>query len=521
MTVDVSRLGDAEYVAGIYRARQLQDAAAYGLGIRLDKNRDATVMGYGDWSAVARPDMRWDYPHFVFMQDRLDQVTDGDLRRVLFQVSVRHGKTECNTIGYASYRLERDPRTRILVATYGADQARTLSRAIRKIAGRRGVGIAKDRDAAGHWETEAGGGLKAVGVGTGVASVNADLVIIDDPIGSRADAESITVRDKVWDWISDDILARCEPHTAVLFSMPRWHVDDPAGRIQDRQEGRWEIVDLPGIAETEDPLGRKEGELLWPELRPQSWMDTRLAESGPYGFASLVQGRPTLRSGGQFERAWFKTDYTEIPKGSTMLWVRHWDMAGTEGGGAYTCGLLMGIRVTDGKVFIKHVARGQWGAANRNEQIKATAQNDALKFGTGVPGNGEIKPNKLAVLYRGEQEPGSGGKDQAKAFVRLLAGYRVEVKPSTGDKFTRADPLAGAAKNGDIHVLPGTWREAFLDEMGGAGPGAKYLDQMDAASGAYNRLMEIYDARKGVAMDGMTLDILDDDLTQPGVWSFD
>ncbi len=233
MSIDTDRLGDAEYVEGIYWTRQLQNAAAYGLRVGVGKAQEweAATMKYGEWLAVARPDMRWDYSHFKFMQKHLDEVTDGNLKRVLFQVSVRHGKTENNTIGYASYRIERDPRTRILLATYGADQARNLSRAVRDIVGRRGIEISKDRDSASHWVTMAGGGIRAVGAGTGVASLNADLIIIDDPIGSRADAESIRVRDRTWDWINDDILARCEPHTSVLFSMPRWHVDDPAGRI--------------------------------------------------------------------------------------------------------------------------------------------------------------------------------------------------------------------------------------------------------------------------------------------------
>src|SRR5690606_27799432 len=109
---------------------------------------------------------------------------------------------------------------------YNQRQAEKFSREIRKLARARGIALSKDRDTAGEWETAAGGGVRAVGAGAGVAGVNADLILIDDPIGSRDEAESAAHRDRVWDWITSDLLARAEPHTAVLFTMSRWHQDD-------------------------------------------------------------------------------------------------------------------------------------------------------------------------------------------------------------------------------------------------------------------------------------------------------
>lgn len=470
------------------------------------ERRGMVAPDFGGWQCRTRPEFDWTSPHFGYMQDHLDRVTAGELRRVLFQVSVRHGKTENNTIGYGAYRICLEPSTRILLGTYSEKQAHKLSRQIRRIVTENGVTLTKEAD--GEWETAEGGGLRAVGAGSGVASVNADLIIIDDPIGSRADAESQAHRDGTWDWITSDILARCEPHTGVLFSMPRWHVDDPAGRMQERQAGRWTVVDLPGLAEEGDPLGREPGDLLWPEYRPRSWMQDMEAELGPYGFASLVQGRPTPRGGGMFERGWFDI-IDDVPTGGHDIFrVRYWDKAGTEGDGAYTVGLLMGVRVPDGLVWIEDVKRGRWAAGDREAEIRSTAENDALRYAV------QGEPNRLAVLYMVEQEPGSGGKDSAEATRRNLAGYRVETETATGDKFVRADPLAGGAKSGSVKLIRGPWNEAFLNEMEHAGPGAKYLDQMDAGSGAYNRLMKMFDTR--LQMAGVSLGVPDEPDWTPG-----
>jgi predicted phage terminase large subunit-like protein len=230
----------------------------------------------------------------------------------------------------------------------------------------------------------------------------------------------------------------------------------------------------------------EDGELLWPSRFPKEEVDRiETYDLGAHGTAGQHQQLPTARSGGQFERQWFPV-VDSVPRGSVMvLRVRYWDKAGTAGGGAYTTGLLMGLR-NDGLCYVEDVIRGQWAAADRERIIRETAEMDAMRYG--VYTGGELEPNRFEVLYMVEQEPGSGGKDSAEATVRNLAGFRIETERPTGDKFTRADPLAGAAKNGDVLLVRGAWNEAFLREMEAAGPGAAYLDQMDTASGAYNRL---------------------------------
>jgi predicted phage terminase large subunit-like protein len=432
---------------------------------------------YGMWLAHARPQFRWDYRHFLSMQAVLDRVTAGELRRVFFQVAIRHGKTEHNTIGYSAYRLEHQPATRILLGSYSEKQAQKFSREIRRLVRSRGVELSRDRDTAGEWETAAGGGVRAVGAGAGVASVNADVILIDDPIGSRDDAESLATRDQVWDWLTNDILARCEPHTAVLWTMSRWHQDDPAGRMHDQQAGRWHVLDLPGRAEPGDALGRSDGEPLWPELRGEAWLDEKRAELGEYGFASLVQGRPRPREGGMFKWAWWQL-LAAIPASGPLL--RYWDLAGTDARGGdhdpdYTAGALL-CRMPDLRTAIVDVARFRKSVMARDVELERLARADRQAFGP-------------RVRWWIETEAGIAGEDRTAQLVRRLqaVGMPVHTEHPTGKKILRAEPLASAAEAGNVVLCPGEWRDPFRAEAADF-PTGRHDDQVDAAAGAFTKL---------------------------------
>ncbi len=98
-----------------------------------------------------------------------------------------------------------------------------------------------------------GGGLRAVGVGSGVTGFGANLIIIDDPVKSRAEAESQTYRDNLYNWFNDDIYTRLEPDGSIVLIQTRWHEDDLAGRLlrESQEEGaeKWEVISLPAVAE--------------------------------------------------------------------------------------------------------------------------------------------------------------------------------------------------------------------------------------------------------------------------------
>src|SRR5206468_3028498 len=103
-----------------------------------------------------------------------------------------------------------------------------------------------------EWETGLGGGVRAVGVGGGITGFGANLVIIDDPVRSRAEAESKTYREKIYDWFNDDLYTRLEPNASIILIQTRWHEDDLAGRLlKEAEDGgeHWDVISLPALSE--------------------------------------------------------------------------------------------------------------------------------------------------------------------------------------------------------------------------------------------------------------------------------
>ena len=432
--------------------------------------RARIVQPFGAWLADHRRDHTWSAHHFVAMQGVLDDMTAGRIRRAYFQIPIRHGKTEHNTISYAAYRLHQHPATRILVCSYNDKRAQKFSREIRRLTKALGVAISTDRDTAGEWETAAGGGVQAVGAGAGVASVNADLILIDDPIGSRDDAESQAKRDQVWDWLTNDILARCEPTTAVIMTMSRWHSDDPAGRLLDQQRARWTVLDMP--AEDAD------GTPLWPELRGADWLQEKREELGAYGFASLLMGRPRPREGGMFKWNWWQM-LDVVPATGAM--VRYWDLAGTEPKGRghdpdYSAGVLV-CRMPDLRTAIVDVTRFRKSIAARDAELESLCVADLQRY----PGR---------VRWWIETEAGIAGEERTATIVRRLQsrGMSVSTEHPTGKKIHRAEPLASKAEAGNVVLCRGDWNDAFRSEAADF-PNGKHDDQIDAAAGADSKLI--------------------------------
>jgi len=79
----------------------------------------------------------------------------------------------------------------------------------------------------------------SVGIGGAITGRGADILIIDDPIKNREEAESKTIRDKHWNWYTSTAYTRLEKDAAVVLILTRWNIDDLAGRLLKKQEEEW------------------------------------------------------------------------------------------------------------------------------------------------------------------------------------------------------------------------------------------------------------------------------------------
>ena len=261
--------------------------------------------------------------------------------------------------------------------------------------------------------------------------------------------------------------------------MTRWHEDDLVGRLlalaeSDPSADQWTVVSLPAIAE--EPLAeydqREVGEALWSNRFSLDELGKTRVSLGSYDWNSLYQQRPAPPEGGMFKRHWFEIVGVAPRK---CRRVRYWDKAGTSGDGAYSCGVLIG-EDANGQFYIEDVTRGQWSALERENVIEQTAQMDSTRMG--------------GVVTWHEQEPGSGGKESAQATTRRLAGHVVHSETVTGDKETRAMPFAAQCEAENVKLVKGEWNTAYLAELTSF-PFGKYKDQVDASSGAFNKLARV------------------------------
>lgn len=283
------------------------------------RHSDGSPIGIKRYCELVTPAWNWEWAHLTHIDQFLDRVASGEIKRLIIECPPRVGKTEKVNVRFPAYLLELDPSQPFMIGGYNDKFARRLSRKVKKqVTGR--VPLSRDRTAADDWETEAGGGIRAAGVGVGIAGLPAKGIFIDDPVKNHADAYSQAHRDKVWDWWIEDVYTRLEPDGFVIVTMARRHEDDLVGRLiaadanedsdapEDQEESeKWVVVRLTSLAEADgDPLGRAEGEALCPERFPAKKLRRMRRKMGEAAFSSLHQQRPAPASGLVFKSDWFR-----------------------------------------------------------------------------------------------------------------------------------------------------------------------------------------------------------------------
>jgi predicted phage terminase large subunit-like protein len=303
-----------------------------------------------------------------------------------------------------------------------------------------------------------------------ITGLQLDLGVIDDPVKGRQQVSSRAMRDRTWDWFTDDFLSRFSNRAGLLVIMTRWHIEDLLGRALEKFADI-KVLRYPAIAEGNEPHRRK-GEALFPELKPLDFLLSQKCAVTQASWESLYQQNPILVGGGELPIEKLKV-LLSLNRSNILGSVRYWDKGGSDDDeAAFTAGCLM-HRLLDGRYVIEHMARGRWSALDRESWIKACADADS-------------KTCKSIEVWI-EQEPGSGGKESAENTIRNLAGKRVHADKVTGSKRVRAEPFAAQVQAGNVFLIAGPWVRDFYDECE-AWPNGRYKDQVDAAAGAFNRL---------------------------------
>lgn len=165
--------------------------------------------------------------------------------------------------------------------------------------------------------------------------------------------------------------------------------------------------------------------------------------------------------------------FLEAVPDDVISWARGWDLAATsedeDGDPAYTAGVLIGKR-RNGRYVVANVTNVRLDADDVRKHIKSTCTMDKQKY--------------KRVVERLPQDPGQAGKDQAKSYIKMLAGFVVKAIPETGSKETRAEPFAAQWQAGNVDLVMGEWNEMYLTQLESF-PESKFKDMVDASSSAF------------------------------------
>ena len=418
-------------------------------------------------------------PHLERLAAVLERVERGECKRLIVTMPPRHGKSELISIRFPCWYLGRHPTCRVVQAGYAESISLVHSRQARDIfvyspfqvlfpevrhrperAGQEAVAI--PRQAAHEWGANQGGSYYAVGIGGSLTGRGFDLGIIDDPIKDAEEAESETIREKVWEWYRTVFRTRAQPGAAIILVMTRWHQDDLVGKLL-KLEGtgpeadKWEILHLLAINEA--------GEALWPERYPLEELQEIRASIGSKAFAALYQGNPEQAGGNIFRRDWWQT-YRDLPAFELIL--QSWDTAFKE------------KEQNDFSVCTT------WGVAQKGYYLidvwRQRAAFPALLSACKALAD-KHKPHRILI------EDKASGQSLLQTLRQETKLPILPFKPDS-DKVVRANAVTGVIEAGRV-FLPehASWLHDFVEELS-AFPNGAFDDQVDSLTQVLNYLRQ-------------------------------
>lgn len=313
--------------------------------------------------------------HLTLIGEELAALERGDsFDRLLLNTPPRVGKTRLAVEWFVFWWLIKHPTHRIIIASYDDSLAQRAGKHIRALIAKHGAtyGLVLERGsaAAKDWSVTSGGGVRSVGIGSGITGHDGDLLLVDDPTKSRAEAESVRRRDGIWDWWSSELSTRAVPGTRIVMVQTPWHPDDlrvrvvkQEGRIENG--GRWREVIMAALAEDpKDPLGRSPGEPLpHPRIadgdtnRLTKWWERIRSSIAARDWRALYQCDPKAPEGALLkadllrERRCFEHDSCSTPQRIGVA-------VDPSGGGRDTAGVIGGYLGENGKCHFTHDLSG-------------------------------------------------------------------------------------------------------------------------------------------------------------------
>jgi predicted phage terminase large subunit-like protein len=417
--------------------------------------------------------------HHDLVLDVCQDMAFGKHKRVMIFGPPGMAKSTYASVVFPTWFMGKFPRSSIIGASYASDLAKKFGRKCRFVARSERysqlfqTALRADTTAVDDWALDNASDYMAGGFLSGITGNRADGVVMDDPIKGRAEADSDTIRDKVYNTYIDDIRTRLKPRAWQLLIMTRWHEDDLAGRIlpesyagetgliRCRDGFDWYVICLPAEAGANDPLGRAPGEMLWSDWFIADELRV-IKANNPRTWSSLYQQRPAPEEGSFFKREWFKY-YSKLPEGCRFYGAS--DYAVTADGGDYTVHIVVAVD-KEGNIYVEDLWREQTESDQWIEALLDLIQkHKPLKW---AEEQGQIIKSVGPFLTRRMRE--------RKAFCAR------EQFTSATDKPTRARSIQARWSQGMVYLKEGApWLADLISELLAFDAG-KNDDQVDTLS---------------------------------------
>lgn len=395
-----------------------------------------------------------------YLCTKLEAVLRGEIKRLIISMPPRHGKSQTVSETFPSYYISKYPDRKVILTSrddtlasrFGLSNRRKIEefgQALFGIELRRGSSSATNWAISGH-----SGYVLSAPIMGGIVGSGANLLIVDDPVKNRQEAESTLMREKLWQEWQDTLLTRLEGDAAVIVIMTRWHEDDLAGRLI--AQGGWEVVCLPAECESDnDPLGRAVGDSLCSELgKGKLWIEATKREVGSRTWNALYQCRPSPTEGGIIKRNWIKR-YDRLPE-RIDDWTQSWDLSFKDSAQS------------------DFVAGGVWARSGADHYLAAIIK-ERLAFTATLAKIERITaayPQAVAKLI----EDKANGPAVMSALRQKIHGI-IPITPHDS-KQGRAQAVSPLFEAGNVYVPLGAAGDEYIEELV-AFPNGAHDDQVD------------------------------------------
>ena len=438
--------------------------------------------------------------HHKLMAEGIHKQVKGHKPRWIVTMPPRHGKTQLVTKFYAAWRIGRYPDESNVVATYNSELAGDFGREVRAMVQSETfmsifpeVKLRKGSAAADRLVTEQNGTTVFVGRGQALSGRGAHCLICDDLVKDASEADSPTVREKMWQWFTQVAMTRLMSSvgTSVMLTFTRWHEDDIIGRLTNPDNPcydpdiarQWEITNCPFFAEDDDPLGRKVGELLWPERFDREFGETQ-QRLNPRAFQALYQQNPSAQEGNYFKKSWLHT-FEDAPRKEELNIFAASDHAVATGETNDKTAMVIAGVDKHGQIYVLDCIWGRFDAAQQVEKMIEL-----------------MKKWEPRIWWAEKQHMGQAlGPFLRKRKLEEGVSCVIEEVHASKDKEARARSLQGMmADNRVFFPYRCWWRMAAEDEILKF-PRSTYDDFVDALSWLGMKIQQLYAVREPKKLD--------------------